>query len=210
LPSGRVRFAELAGSMLWAAPLLALLTIPAAAVLGIDPARHPQELAYLYGMALLGTWTTMIPTKALETRRLGLTSRRLIALGAGWLLGCAGMMLARSVRLEGSLQNEFFDNPRALSPVYFGLLYGITGGWASLTARDRKSRFRILPILGTGLLAAALFPFWPYERPDGIAIAALIATTVQIVSPWNKAASLYARYVRASGKQKRAGNVAIG
>jgi hypothetical protein len=210
LPSGRVRFAELAGSMLWAAPLLALLTIPAAAVLGIDPGRHPQDLAYLYGMALLGTWTTLIPNKALETRRLGPISRRLLALGAGWLLGAAGMILARSLRLDSSLQHEFFENPRALSPVYFGLLYGIMGGWSSLTARDRKARFRILPIVGTGLVSAALFPFWPYDRPDGIVIATMIAVGAQLVSPWNKAASLHARYVRASSKQKRAGNVVIG
>jgi len=195
--------------MLWAAPVLALLMIPAAAVLGIEPGHHPQELAYLYGMALLGTWTTLIPGKVLETRRLDRTSRRLVALAAGVLLGGAGLVLARSVRLDLNLQREFFANPRGLAPVYFGLLYGITAGWASLTARDRKSRFRILPVLGTALLSAALFPFWPYDRPDGIAIATLIATTVQVVSPWNKAAALYARYVRASGKQKRAGNVAI-
>jgi hypothetical protein len=209
LPSGRVQFAELAGSMLWAAPILALLTIPAAAILGIDPGRHPQNLAYLYGTALLGTWASLIPSKVLEARRLDRTSRRLVALAVGLLLGGATLVLARSVRLDLNLQREFFDNPRGLAPVYFGLLYGVTGGWASLTARDRKSRIRILPVLGTALLAGALFPFWPYERPDGIAIAALIATTVQVVSPWNRAAALYARYVRASGKQKRAGNAAI-
>ena len=48
MPSGRVRFAELAASMLWAAPLLALLALPAAAALEIDPAQHPQQVAYLY------------------------------------------------------------------------------------------------------------------------------------------------------------------
>ena len=76
-------------------------------------------------------------------------------------------------------------------------------GWSSLTARDRPSRFRIRPVLWTGLLSAALIPLWPYERQDGIAIAAMIATAVQIVSPWNEAASLYARYVKATKKQKR-------
>jgi hypothetical protein len=186
--------------MLWAAPVLALLTIPALAVLGIEASRHPQQLAYLYGMALLGTWTTLIPNKVLETRRIDRTSRRLLALAAGLILGGSGLVLARALRLDLNLQREFFDNPRDLAPVYFGLVYGITGGWASLTARDRKARFRLLPILGTALVAAVLFPCWPYERPDGIAIATLIATTAQIVSPWNKAASLYARYVRANRK----------
>ena len=90
LPSGRVRIAELAASMLWAAPLVALLTIPAAALLGIDPSSDPQQLAFLYGMALLGTWTTLVPNKLIETRKLDGTNRRLIALAAGLLVGGVG------------------------------------------------------------------------------------------------------------------------
>ena len=53
--------------MLWAAPLLALLAVPAATLLGIDPAGQPQQLAYLYAMALLGTWLVLIPNKVIET-----------------------------------------------------------------------------------------------------------------------------------------------
>jgi hypothetical protein len=198
LPSGRVRFAELAASMLWAAPLLAVLTVPAAAILGIDPSRHPQQLAYLYSMALLGTWTALIPSKVLETRRLDFSSRRLVALAAGLLVGGTSLVLGHSIQLDLTVQREFFHHPFNLAPVYFGLLYAIMGGWSFLTARDRKARFRVLPILWTGLLAAVLVPFWPYERPDGIAIAALIAMGAQLVSPWNKAASQYAQYVRSS------------
>ena len=52
------------------------------------------------------------------------------------------------------------------------------------------------------MLSGVLVPFWPYTRPDGIAVAVLIAMGVQLVSPWNEAASLYARYVRASAKPK--------
>ncbi len=42
----------------------------------------------------------------------------------------------------------------------------------------------------------------------GSPIAVLIAATVQLVSPWNEAASLYTRYVRATEKQRRKGQVA--
>ena len=69
--------------MLWAAPLLALLTIPAAALLSIDLSSDPQQLAFLYGMALLGTWTTLVPNKLIESRKLDWVNRRLIALAAG-------------------------------------------------------------------------------------------------------------------------------
>ena len=50
-------------------------------------------------------------------------------------------------------------------------------------------------------MAAVLLPFWLYERQDEIAIAAMIATAVQIVSPWNEAAATYARYVKATKKK---------
>jgi serine/threonine protein kinase len=203
LPSSRLRIAELAASMLWAAPLVALLTIPSAALLNIDPSAQPQQLAYLFGMALLGTWTALIPGKVVEARRFDGTTRRLISLASGLLLGLVGTALAQNTRLGATVQHAFFSEPQNLEPVYFGALSTLMVGWLTLAARDRKSRFRIGPIIGTAILAAMLLPFWPYERPDGIAIAVLIATAVQVVSPWNEAAATYARYVRASEKQAR-------
>ncbi len=59
-----------------------------------------------------------------------------------------------------------------------------------------------MPVVWTALLSTALMPLWPYVRQDGIAIAAMIAAAVQVVSPWNEAASRYAQYVRTSKKQK--------
>jgi len=205
LPSTRIRVAELAASMLWAAPLVALLTIPAAALLNIDPSGQPQQLAYLFGMALLGTWTVLVPGKVIETRRLDGVSRRLISLTAGLLLGLVGTVLAQNTRLGLNVQRAYFSEPLNLEPVYFGALYTITAGWLSLATRDRNSRFRVGPIIWTGILSAILFSFWPYERQDGIAIAVLIAAAVQLVSPWNEAAALYARSTRAPEKKKRKG-----
>jgi hypothetical protein len=203
MPSGRIRFAELASSMLWSAPVLALLAVLSIALLGIDPSQHPQQAAYLFGMALVGSWSALVPNKLLETRRFDGVTRRLIGLAAGLLLGIVGTMLGHNLQLGWVPQTAFFEKAQNLQPVYFGVLYGVTGGWLSLASRDRKQRFRILPVLWTALLATALMPFWPYDRPEGIAIATMIAATVQLVSPWNEAASLYARYVRASQKQNR-------
>jgi serine/threonine protein kinase len=202
LPSGRIRVAELAASMLWAAPLVGLLTIPAALVLNIDVGDQPQQWAYLYGMALLGTWSALIPGKVIETHSITGLTRRLISLACGLLLGLCGAVLAHNTRLGLNVQRAFFSEPQNLEPVYFGALYTLAVGWLSLAARDRKSRFRFAPILWTGFLSAALLPLWPYDRPVGIAIAILIAMAVQLVSPWNKAAALHSRYLRASGKQR--------
>jgi serine/threonine protein kinase len=207
LPSVRVRVAELAASMLWAAPLIAVLTIPAAAILNIDWPDEPQQVAYLFAMALLGTWSVLMPGKILELRRVDGLTPRLVSLVCGLLLGLAGAALAQTTRLGLSVQHAFFSEPKNFEPVYFGAMYTIAAGWMYLAKRDRKSRFRFAPILWAGLLSAILVPFWPYDRPDGIAIAVLIVTAVQLASPWNKAAALYARYVRAAEKQRRKGRV---
>jgi hypothetical protein len=204
-PSGRVRIAELASSMLWAAPLVALLTVPAPGLLDINPTADPQHLAYLFGMALLGTWTVLIPNKSIEIRRFDGVTRRLISLAAGLLVGIIGTVLASNVQLPVNVHQVVFSEPHNLEPVYFGALYTIMAGWLSITARDRKSRFRFGPILWTGLFSAMLFPFWPYDPRDGIYIAVAIATAVQLVSPWNEAAALYKRYVTASGKKNYKG-----
>jgi hypothetical protein len=63
-------------------------------------------------------------------------------------------------------------------------------------------------VLTTAVVSAALMPLWPYTRQDGITIAVLIAMAVQLVSPWNEAAALYTRYVRATEKQRSKGQVA--
>jgi eukaryotic-like serine/threonine-protein kinase len=206
-PSGRVRLAELTSSMLWATPLLAVLMIPATSILRIDASADPQQVAYLFGMALLGTWAALIPNKAIETRRIDKTTKRLIALGGGLLLGAVGAVLASNVQLGVNVQNVFFSEPRNLETIYFGGLYALTTAWLPATIRDRKVRFRLGPILWTALVATMLVPFWPYERWDGICIAVLIAAVVQLVSPWNESAAAYAQYVRASEKQKRKARV---
>ena len=114
------------------------------------------------------------------------TTRRLIALGGGLLLGIVGALLAKNVQLGVAVQNAFFSEPRSLEPVYFGSLFAVMSGWLSATVRDRKARFRLGPILWTGVLSAMLIPFWPYGRWDGVYIAMLIAAGVQLVSPWNR------------------------
>ena len=112
LPSGRVRIAELAMGMLWTAPLVGLFSIVAAALLGLDPAARPQEFAHLVGLALLGTWGVLIPSKVMEGRTLDPTTRRVVFAGVGVGLGALSVLLASWLRMPYVL-GFALDAPRA-------------------------------------------------------------------------------------------------
>jgi hypothetical protein len=202
--------------MLWTAPLVALLAVPAAAVLGIDVTAQPQQLAYLAGMALLGVWGILVPAKAMEGRKIDTTTKRLVFLVVGLGLGASGLVLTEWVRVgltPGNALRDLHSPEWALESVtgwlergnlplrylsYFGLLYAANGWW-KLTARDRKARFRLWPTALATAIGAFLLPFWPYQQPDGVAVAALVAVVTQLVSPWSESAATYARW---SQKQK--------
>jgi hypothetical protein len=208
MPSGRVRTAELATSMLVAAPLVALLSVPAGGVLGIKMSTEPQQLAYLAILTLLGSWGTLVPAKLLEGRNVEPAIKRLLFLGTGVLLGIGGLFLGQWIHLgpgpawvNQDWGPDFRPISRFLSrehePLrymsYFGLLY-LANGWWKLTARDRKARFRFWPTLLVTGIAGLLFPLWPQGQPVGVAVAALVAIVTQVVSPWSEQAATYARY----------------
>jgi hypothetical protein len=211
LPGGRIRVAELATSMLWAAPLTALLSLPAAGMLGIEPAAEPQQLAYLIVMALLGIWGFLVANKAFEGRTLDPTTRRMLSLGIGLLLGAASLLFDGAFRvgppsdtpqriligtgLAPWLDIRNWPGAATESLLYFGGLF-LVGNWWKLASRDRKARFRIWPILVASLIGSLLLPFSPTAQPYGIAVAALIASVTQLVSPWNERAAAYARATR--------------
>jgi hypothetical protein len=203
LPGPRVRVAELTGSMLWAAAIVAVLTLPSAVALGIDFEGNPSQVAYLYGLGLAGTWIVLGLNKLFENRSIDGSARRLTALLAGLILGAIAVALGWAVQLDVPLEHQYISNPQKLEPFYFGALYAASTGWCGLASRDRRRRFRLMPLVWTGLMATLLVPLWPYKRLDGIAVALLIATTTQIVSPWSEQASRYARYVQNVQKQKK-------
>jgi FtsH-binding integral membrane protein len=200
-PSPRARVAELTASMLWAALVIGLLSVPAAAALNINLDRDPQQLAYLTSMGLWGAWIALIINKALEERTIDTTSRRLVAMLGGAALGGFGIFLGQALHV--GLAPQHMAAGASIEPIYLGLVFAGMSGWRGQTARDRKRRFRIWPIAVTAVVAALLSPLWPYEQPAGLMVAVLIATTVQIVSPWSEEAARYASYVRNIDKSQR-------
>ena len=194
-------------SMIRATLLAGLFTVPASGLLGVDFER-PQQLAYLFGLTLLGTWGTLLFCKPLEGRSTDPTSRRVAFLMLGLALGGVGAALAWWTRLDLEpashlwVVGDALDLPRwAGSPghpnplvyaIYFGLAFFAIDWW-KLSARDRKARFRVIPVVKTGLIGLLLGLLCPFPQPWGIGVIVLIAVIVQLVSPWSEAAAAYAR-----------------
>ena len=141
-------------------------------------------------MALLGTWTALIPNKIVETRRLDGATRRLIALAAGLLVGIVGTVLAQNRRLGLTVQHEFvFPDPLPIEPVYFGAC--TRSRRAGCPSRPATASRGSASCRSSGRRSCRpwLTPFSGLTTATGrqIAIAAiLIATAVQLVSPWNR------------------------
>ncbi len=211
LPSGRVRVGELAASMLWAAPWTALATLLTGAMMQVDLTRRPQDLGYLFAMSLATTWTVLIANKVVEGRQTDANARRIGQLVLGLLVGLVGQFLASWMMVDpatptdSSLRFVWFDQsypahslPGVLGyAAYFGLV-GLAVDWWTMTDRDRKSRFRVVPILKAGLLAlipSVLF-FQPDTHPFALPAVILTAIVVQLSSPWSEPAARYATYAR--------------
>jgi eukaryotic-like serine/threonine-protein kinase len=212
--SGRMKVAELAGSMLWAAPWAALGSLMVGALMQVDLTRRPQDLGYLFATTLLGSWAVLASNKFIEGSEGDLTARRVIQLVAGALFGLFAQLLSGWMLVDptpSKLQFAWFDpsfNPNAVPGLlgfaaYFGLV-GLAVDWWTMTDRGRKSRFRVVPIVKAGLLSLipALLFFPPDSHPYAIPAVLLTSVIVQIASPWNEAAAQYATYVKATKKTR--------
>jgi len=207
--------------MLWTAPVTALLTIPSAMALGINPSSHPEQVAFLSGMSLLGTWGTLATSKLLEGRTIGTGARRAIHLVIGLLLGLIGYGFTSAIEFGPVWGPNFLNGtqrvvetkiaeltghavPGALLvyAAYFGLL-GLLASPTGMASRDRKRRFGIFPVLKAGALGGLLGFALPFPEPWGVAVAAMSAAAIQAVSPWSAPAAAYAKYTARLAKLDR-------
>ena len=208
LPAPRARVAELATSMIWVAPITALL----AGGLGLtafaaDFARQPQPLACLFGVSLAGAWALMAANKFWEGRKIDKLGRRAGygVIGAG--VGVAAMALADATRVGPAVAGQSIrvvtdafgsynmNMPESLSiGLFFALGYALNGWW-KLTDRDRPKRFRVWPLVKAGLIGLVLSPLWDMPSAWGVASLVVTAGVLQLSSPWDRDAARYARYL---------------
>ncbi len=204
-PTRRMIVAELTGSMLASALLVALFSVPAMVLMRIDPSRDPALCAYFALLSLLGTWVALVPNKLLERTSIDLVYRRLVGLVGGMATGAVAIVLFHALKLEWPLSDQRVTEPQNFEVVYFGLLYTLTTGWFSGSERTRSARFRMRPVVWTVIAAAVLASMaWPYQSTAmPIAIATVIPIVIQLVSPWDETAAAYRRYLATATKRGR-------
>ncbi len=207
LPPPRLRVAELAASMLWAAPWAALATMMAGGLLGLDLARRPQDLAYLGAMTLLSSWTVLAAYKVAEGREVGPTAGRLWQLALTVILALVGQALAGWMMVAPAPDLAWASlSGRVLGYAGAFALIGLGIDWGSMADRGRKARFRLAPVMKAALIG--LIPGMILVAPGhhhllSLPAAALTAVVVQLASPWNEASAHYARFA-AKGDKSRA------
>ena len=222
-PSGRMKVAELAGSMLWAAPWAALGSLMAGALMQVDLARKPQDLGFLFATTLLGSWAVLVSNKFAQEGEGDLTTRRVVQLVVGAVVGLIAAMLSGWMMVDpaapaaSTFAFVWFDQRWTPGPMtgllgyatYYGLV-ALAVDWWTMTNRDRKSRFRLVPVVKAGVFALipALLFFQPQAHPYALPTVVLTSVIVQLASPWSEVAAKYAEYVQAGNKTKKKARVA--
>ncbi len=211
LPVGRVRVAELSGSMITAALWSGIAALLAGATLQVDFARRPQDVGFLFGMTLLASWAALIGGKFTEGHAIPAGTRRGGQFLLAALLGVAAQGLASWLLVEPAAPGQTLvrfrwfatDFVPAILPgilgyaTFFGLV-GLGVDWWNLTDRDRRRRFRVLPVAKAGVIALipSLIFFAPGLHPLAIPTVFLTSVVVQLAAPWSEPAARYARAIR--------------
>lgn len=208
----RDRIAELSTSLAGAPLLVALLLVPYGLVAQVtDPLALGK--VFLLGTAL--AWTMLLGAGGRSYRSADTWWPRLrfaglgVAVGLlafwldGWTLPTAsagGPLTSRGVTFFGLGTIDGESVPYAAKYLlYFAGVLG-AGRWWRATARDRRDRVSLLPLLAAGFWGWLLSFLWPTEPQyvfEGAVLPLLFATVaVQAVSPWVPAVNPAAKKFR--------------
>jgi hypothetical protein len=193
----RERLADLAGSMILAAVIGTIMSVVAVLLRG-DTNIESEQYAWLTLTSVVGAWAVLIPAKLWEGTRGDQTLRRVSMLVIGLGVGAAAYLAA------DLLMVNFNDSPEMHSEVnldfganfydangtpllaaylaYFGALFiGIR--WWRQADPLRRTRLSVWSVGMCALAAWVVDWIWRFPQPWGVMVAAIISTSVQLVSP---------------------------
>ncbi len=197
--------------MLWAAPTAALgsaILLPLFSLAEGTRATDPRQMSLVFGTALLSSWAILVAGKLWEGKKKA-TLRKMVAMAIpGALIGLAGFGLWDSTHL-GPVQDSVLGDlanvststlgPKLAGATTFASFFSLAMAsfpWWAATARDRRRRVRLWPVLLASLLGGTEALLFPGVLPFGPLAFGVGVMVAGVVSPWSREAATYAREAR--------------
>jgi hypothetical protein len=197
----REKLSELMGSMIIAAIVASVAACAAPLMIGSSGSAESLPLyMWLAVVGALGSWAVLVPAKFAEGKLEDQVPMRVTLLALGALLGLAAWQLSNVLLVHipsagepidvgsGFISEEMLGWNRgnfglAGFMTYFGLLLSVPRWWRQGEA-TRTSRLSVWTVIVCMFWAWLLhFMLW-FPQPAGILVAGVIATSIQLASPW--------------------------
>jgi len=196
--SPRERVTDLLGALIMAAGVGVTMSIVVTLLRGNLP-EH-EQFAWLTMTSVLGAWAVLLPSKLWEGREGEAILRRVVLLMIGLGVGAASWASADVLMVKfpdspmphivnaRSIGAGFYDASDG-SPqlpaflAYFGSLFFVVGWWKQADPM-RRTRLSIWSTVVAVFVAWAITCVWPFPQPWGLMVAAIMAMSVQLVSPF--------------------------
>jgi hypothetical protein len=193
----REQLADLAGSMILAAGISALMSLVVVLLRGGDVAK--EQFAWLLTVSALGSWAVLIPAKFWERSAGDQTLRRVCMLVVGLAVGGVAYLAADTLMITfpdshgfhgnkvSSMSQRFYDAKGApllyAYLAYFGAMFAVVRWWKQADPL-RRTRLSVWNTASCVFLAWMVDWIWVFPQPWGVMVAAIISISVQLVSPF--------------------------
>ena len=192
----RLRLTELTGSMLYAAVIAFAMSLVVLFMTG-GGFIEVRTLVWYTVVGTLGAWAVMIPSKFAEGKVEDQAPMRFIMLLMGLMVGAIAGGLTEVLMVDLPYEASWTENhpvfgqfgsPGNLTSlgtciVYFGSLFVILRWWLQ-TNWTRHTRLSLWSVVCCVFWAYLVHVFWRFPQPAGMMVAAVMAVTIQLASPW--------------------------
>jgi hypothetical protein len=194
----RERVADLLGSAVMAAVVGTAMSIVVVLLRG--EVVQPEQFTWLTLTSVVASWAVLVPSKIWEGREGEAILRRVALLMIGLAVGGAGYLSADMLMVSfpdspmthvvdaRNVGARFFNEKSGMPELpaylaYFGSLFFIVGWWKQADPA-RRTRLSIWSTIWAVCVAWGITCVWPFPQPWGLMVAAIMSTSVQLVSPF--------------------------